>query len=80
MRLHGQRIVGAVIMRLLHFVCNLRVPAILYTCAIILLLCCLQDVCYNADGSQVISCSSDATVRIWDAKTCEQLHGFRWGM
>jgi hypothetical protein len=39
----------------------------------------LQDVCYNADGSQVISCSSDATVRIWDAKTCEQLHGFRWG-
>jgi WD40 repeat protein len=37
----------------------------------------LQDVCYNADGSQIISCSSDATVRIWDAKTCEQLHGFR---
>jgi WD40 repeat protein len=25
----------------------------------------------------VLSCSSDGTVRIWDAKTCEQLHGFR---
>jgi WD40 repeat protein len=44
-------------------------------------LCCtlLQDVLYSSDGSQVLSCSSDGTVRIWDAKTCEQLHGFRWG-
>lgn len=32
---------------------------------------------YSADGSQVISSSSDATVRIWDAKSCEQLHAFR---
>lgn len=39
----------------------------------------LQDVLYSSDGSQVLSCSSDGTVRIWDAKTCEQLHGFRWG-
>lgn len=37
----------------------------------------LQDVLYSSDGSQVLSCSSDGTVRIWDAKTCEQLHGFR---
>jgi WD40 repeat protein len=42
-----------------------------------LLLCCVQDVLYSSDGSQVLSCSSDGTVRIWDAKTCEQLHGFR---
>ena len=28
-------------------------------------------------AAQVISCSSDATVRIWDAKSCEQLHAFR---
>jgi WD40 repeat protein len=38
----------------------------------------VQDVLYSSDGSQVLSCSSDGTVRIWDAKTCEQLHGFRY--
>jgi WD40 repeat protein len=26
---------------------------------------------------QVVSASSDATVRIWDAKTCECLHAIR---
>lgn len=26
---------------------------------------------------QVISASSDSTVRVWDAKTCECLHAFR---
>jgi WD40 repeat protein len=31
------------------------------------------------DNQKVISCSSDGTVRIWDAKSCEQLHAFRWG-
>jgi hypothetical protein len=28
---------------------------------------------------QVISASSDATVRVWDAKTCECIQAFRWG-
>lgn len=37
----------------------------------------VNHVTYSADGSSVVSASSDATVRIWDAKTCEQLHAFR---
>jgi WD40 repeat-containing protein SMU1 len=37
----------------------------------------VQGVLFSQDGSQVISCSSDATVRVWDAKSCEQVHAFR---
>jgi len=32
---------------------------------------------YSSDGSQVISGSSDSTVRVWDAKTCECVTSFR---
>jgi WD40 repeat-containing protein SMU1 len=38
----------------------------------------VNDATYSADGSTVISASSDATVRVWDAKSCECLHAFRW--
>ncbi len=37
----------------------------------------VNDAVWSADGSQVVSASSDATVRVWDAKTCECLHAFR---
>jgi hypothetical protein len=37
----------------------------------------VNDAIWGADGSQVVSASSDATVRVWDAKTCECLQAFR---
>lgn len=33
---------------------------------------------YSHDGSQVISASSDATVRVWDAKSCDCTLVFRY--
>lgn len=38
----------------------------------------VNDAIWGVDCSQIISCSSDATVRVWDAKTCECLQAFRW--
>ncbi len=32
---------------------------------------------YSPDGSQVISSSADATVRIWDSKSCDCTFVFR---
>ena len=37
----------------------------------------VNDAIFSAEGSQVISASSDATVRVWDAKTCECVSAFR---
>ncbi|GFH15778.1 uncharacterized protein HaLaN_12072, partial [Haematococcus lacustris] len=34
----------------------------------------INDAIWSMDGCQVISASSDATVRVWDAKSCECLH------
>jgi WD40 repeat-containing protein SMU1 len=38
----------------------------------------VNDAIYSPDGSQVISCSSDATVRVWDSKSCDCIHVFRY--
>ena len=38
----------------------------------------VNDAIFSADNSQIISASSDATVRVWDAKTCECIHAFRY--
>ncbi len=37
----------------------------------------VNHVGYTADGTQVLSASSDATVRVWDSKSCECVHAFR---
>ena len=37
----------------------------------------VNDAVFSAEGGQVISASSDSTVRVWDAKSCECLHAFR---
>lgn len=37
----------------------------------------VNDAIYSADGSQVISASSDATVRVWDAKSCDCITIFK---
>ncbi|GFH20492.1 uncharacterized protein HaLaN_17622, partial [Haematococcus lacustris] len=37
----------------------------------------INDAIWSMDGCQVISASSDATVRVWDAKSCECLHAIR---
>lgn len=34
---------------------------------------------YSMDGAQVYSASSDGSVRVWDAKTCECLSSFKCG-
>lgn len=40
----------------------------------------VNDAAWGPDGSStLISASSDATVRVWDAKTCECLQAFRCG-
>lgn len=38
----------------------------------------VNHVAYTADGNQVLSASSDGTVRVWNAKTCECVHAFRY--
>lgn len=37
----------------------------------------VNDALYSADGSQVVSAASDGTVRVWEAKSCEQLRAFK---
>ena len=37
----------------------------------------VNDVVYSPDGSQIISAASDSTVRVWDAKSCEELRAFK---
>ena len=37
----------------------------------------VNGACWSPDGGQVVTCGSDGTVRVWDAKTCEQLGAFR---
>ena len=36
-----------------------------------------NDAIYTPDGSQIVSAASDGTVRVWEAKTCEQLRAFK---
>ena len=38
----------------------------------------VNDAIYSPDGSQIISAASDATVRIWDGKSCDQLRAFKY--
>lgn len=37
----------------------------------------VNDAVWSADGSSVVSAGSDATVRVWDAKSCECVATFR---
>ena len=37
----------------------------------------VNDAVFSADGSQVVSSSSDSSVRVWDSKTCECLQTFQ---
>ena len=37
----------------------------------------VNDAVYSPDGSQIISAASDSTVRVWDAKSCEELRAFK---
>ncbi len=37
----------------------------------------VNDAIYSPDGSQIISAASDSTVRVWDAKSCEELRAFK---
>lgn len=37
----------------------------------------VNDVMFSADGSKVISCSADGTVKVWDAKTMDVLSSMR---
>jgi WD40 repeat-containing protein SMU1 len=37
----------------------------------------VNDAIFSSEGGHVISASSDSTVRVWDAKTCECVHAFR---
>lgn len=39
----------------------------------------VNHVAYTGDGNQVLSASSDGTVRVWNTKTCECVHAFRCG-
>lgn len=36
-----------------------------------------NDAIYSPDGSQIVSAASDGTVRVWEAKSCEQLRAFK---
>ena len=39
----------------------------------------VNDAGYSADGARVISASSDGTVRVWDAKSAEEVSTFKQG-
>lgn len=38
----------------------------------------VNHVAYTTDGNQVLSASSDGTVRVWNSKTCECVQAFRY--
>ena len=40
----------------------------------------VNDAIYSPDGSQIISAASDSTVRVWDAKSCEELRAFKYAV
>jgi WD40 repeat-containing protein SMU1 len=37
----------------------------------------VNDGCYTSDGGRVLTCSSDGAIKIWDAKTSENINTFR---
>jgi len=37
----------------------------------------VNDGCYTSDGGRVLTCSSDGSIKIWDAKTSENLNTLR---
>jgi WD40 repeat-containing protein SMU1 len=37
----------------------------------------VNSVTYTADGQRLVSCSSDGTVRVWDARSCECVTSFK---
>ena len=39
----------------------------------------MNDAAWVQNGAQIASCSSDGTIRIWDAKTTECVHTFTPG-